>query len=154
VEAEDRSLAGFCLISGGDGVFCLPLVGFSSTLRRMVTSASQIATQVDLGTMPADVRDRGHWVRYQLRLRGLTFGGIARELHVSRGTVRKAVLVPYPKMETAIAEKLGLRPAQIWPERYDGRGRPRRSLGSLHSTHPATLPKDARRANGKDRGRA
>ena len=37
---------------------------------------------------------------------------------VTRDAVRNATRKKYPKMERAIAAKIGLRPEDIWPERY------------------------------------
>lgn len=62
--------------------------------------------------------ERRVWIKAQLELRKSSFADIARELGVSRQTVRKALDMSYPKMERAIAVKLGLPPEVIWPERY------------------------------------
>lgn len=51
-------------------------------------------------------------------MRGHTYASIARELQVTRECVRMAVNSRYPKMEREIAKRLGLQPADIWPERY------------------------------------
>lgn len=64
-----------------------------------------------------DVRRRV-WIKSQLELCESSFADIARALKVSRQTVRSALDKPYPKMESAIASKLGKQPAEIWPERY------------------------------------
>lgn len=67
---------------------------------------------------PIDPHQRREWIKFQLRLRGITLSAIARELGVSRQALRLALIQSYPKMERAIAAKLGVAPESIWPERY------------------------------------
>lgn len=71
---------------------------------------------------PADPRMRREWVKYHLRLRGTSFAQIGRDLGVTRWAVHRAFLVPYPRVERAIADRLGCEPRDIWPERYDPEG--------------------------------
>ncbi|MDQ2069345.1 helix-turn-helix domain-containing protein [Natronospira bacteriovora] len=79
--------------------------------------------------MPQDSRQRREWIKYQLRLRGSSLAQVARDQGVSRDAATLALRKPYPRMERAIADALGLRPEQLWPERYDEAGRPNRPLG-------------------------
>lgn len=58
------------------------------------------------------------WVKYRLRAAGSSFAELAREIGVSRQAPQSALDRRYPRMETAIAEKIGLLPEQVWPERY------------------------------------
>ncbi len=67
---------------------------------------------------PKKAAERRAWIKYQLELRGESFATIARELGVTRQAVRRALDMPRPRMERAIAEKLGLKPWELWPERY------------------------------------
>lgn len=65
-------------------------------------------------------RDRHLQTKYELQRAGSSFNEIARELGVSHSTVlavsnRRAVSA---RVQEAIARKLGVSPAQIWPERY------------------------------------
>lgn len=65
-------------------------------------------------------RDRHLKTKYELQRAGSSFNEIARELGVSHSTVlavsnRRAVSA---RVQEAIARKLGVSPAQIWPERY------------------------------------
>jgi len=62
--------------------------------------------------------NRRAWIKYQLEVAGSSFADIARDLGVSRSAVNKAIKNSYPKMERAIAAKIGRRPEEIWPERY------------------------------------
>ena len=98
--------------------------------------------------MPRDNAGRRAWVKYQLELRGHTLGTIARELGVSRSCPRDALWKPYPKMEIAIADKLGVDPQDIWPERYGPDGKPNRKKGRRSSTHRNSVAKDQSAANG------
>lgn len=79
--------------------------------------------------IPTTEPQRRAWIKYQLELRGYTLSSLARELGVSRHAPKLALDRPYPRMERAIAEKIELRPEQVWPERYDADGKPNRPLG-------------------------
>ena len=69
-------------------------------------------------TLPKNPDDRRAWIQYQLRLAGYNFASLAREYSLSRTCVLSALYKRYPKMERIIAEKLGMTPEEIWPERY------------------------------------
>ena len=79
--------------------------------------------------VPLDGFARKEWIKFQLRVRGSSLSALARELGVSRHAPRLALVKPYPKMERAIADKLGLKPMELWPERYDETGQPNRTKG-------------------------
>ena len=68
--------------------------------------------------IPKDSAHRREWIKYQLRLKGISLSAIARELGVSRHAPRIALVTPYPRMERAIAAKIGVPPEALWPERY------------------------------------
>lgn len=68
--------------------------------------------------VPSDPRERIAWIKYQLELNGSSFSAIAREFGRSRATVRKSLDIKFPKWDKVIAAKIGLTPAEIWPERY------------------------------------
>ena len=67
---------------------------------------------------PKNPDKRRAWILYQLHLVGSSFADLGRELGVTRNAVRNAIDKRYPKMERAIANKIGRRPEEIWPERY------------------------------------
>lgn len=67
---------------------------------------------------PKNPDQRRAWILYQLHLVGSSFADLGRELGVTRDAVRNATRKRYPKMERAIANKIGKRPEEIWPERY------------------------------------
>ncbi len=68
--------------------------------------------------VPTNPSERKAWLKYQLELHGSSFADIAREGNASRQTVRKVLDIRYPKWERLIASKIGMAPADIWPERY------------------------------------
>lgn len=67
---------------------------------------------------PKKHAEKRAWIKYQLELRGYSFASLARELGVDRTVPQSALRRKYPKMERAIADKIGLAPEEIWPERY------------------------------------
>lgn len=73
---------------------------------------------MDTQQIPKKSDERRIWIKYQLELAGYNFASLAREYSVHRTCVRKALYKPYPKMERLIADKLGIQPEQLWPERY------------------------------------
>ena len=62
---------------------------------------------------------RREWIKFQLRIRGTSLAGVGRDLGINRAAVGKAMNTHYKRVEQAIAERLGLRAEQIWPERYE-----------------------------------
>lgn len=82
--------------------------------------------------IPNDLSQRWEWIKYQLRAHGSSLAELARELDVTGPAVKNAKRRPYPRIERAIAKKLGLETIDIWPERWASndepyRQRPRRA---------------------------
>lgn len=69
-----------------------------------------------------DPDKRRAWVGFQLRMQGQTLADLARELSVSRNAPGAALRIPYPKMERAIAEAVGVAVHILFPERYSPDG--------------------------------
>lgn len=69
------------------------------------------------------------WVIYRLALKGTSLAALAQQRGVTRHTLYKPFVMPYPKSERAIAGALGLRPEQLWPDRYGPDGRSNRTRG-------------------------
>lgn len=84
---------------------------------------------IDIATIPAEEPQRREWIKYQLRARGSSLSRVARDQGVSRFSASVALKKQYPRLESAIARHLGLKPKQVWPERYDEKGLPNRSAG-------------------------
>lgn len=76
--------------------------------------------------IPLDPALRWEWIKFQLRARGTSLAKLSRELGVSDTAVKNAKRTAYPRMERAIAAALGLRPADLWPERWNANGTPHR----------------------------
>ncbi len=77
-------------------------------------------TQLDIPKQTIDLRDqlRWDWITTALLLKGVSLRGLARELGVEHQTLGIVKYRPFPRMEQAIAEKIGFAPEVIWPERY------------------------------------
>jgi len=69
------------------------------------------------------------WVRHQLKLKGYSLAGLAREVGLSRHAPKLALNKPYPRMERLIAGAIGVTPQEIWPDRYGPDGKPNRKRG-------------------------
>ncbi|WP_439861591.1 helix-turn-helix domain-containing protein [Pseudomonas sp. MBLB4136] len=76
--------------------------------------------------IPLDPTQRWEWIKYQLRAKGTSLAKLARELGVSDTAVKNAKRTAYPRMERAIAKALGLKPIDLWPERWTSNGQPHR----------------------------
>ncbi len=75
-------------------------------------------------------KKRRAWIKYQLEMKGYSLASLGLKHGLSRSCVRQAFVKPYPKMERLIAHTLGLRPEEIWPERYiQSHGNRRRKRG-------------------------
>ena len=77
-----------------------------------------MATDMPAIDIPKKEPFRRAWIKYHLALNNSSFAAIARELGIDKNTVQSAMHRPYPKMERAIAAKIGVEPKKIWPERY------------------------------------
>ncbi len=105
-----------------------------NNIRTDLKSTDCIAIYIRMDTMdnsdvPRNPEHRREWIKYQLRLRGYTLKALGQELRVSRHAVKLALIKPYPRLEQAIAAKIGVPPHYIWPERYDAAGHPSRPKG-------------------------
>lgn len=69
--------------------------------------------------VPNDPNKRREWIKYQLKIRGLSIADLARQHEASRQAVSTALVRSNPRWEHVIAEALNTMPNQLWPERYD-----------------------------------
>lgn len=76
--------------------------------------------------MPRDPAKRWEWIKYQLRIRGSSTAELARQLGVTDRAIRAVKTTPYPRIERAIAEALGIEKQQLWPERWNSDDSPKR----------------------------
>lgn len=56
-----------------------------------------------------------------LKKQGWSIRALAAQANVHPTTLYSALVKPYPKSEQVIADALGMRPEQIWPQRYAAR---------------------------------
>lgn len=105
-------------------------------------------------TAPTGASLRREWIKYHLRLRGYTLAALGRKLGLSRSAPVLALRLPYPRIEKAIADILGMEPAAIWPERYDAQGKSNRPMGRPKKsiTTPTDNHKKAAARNGNGEG--
>ncbi|MFF3704866.1 helix-turn-helix domain-containing protein [Pseudomonas qingdaonensis] len=76
--------------------------------------------------IPLDSDSRWEWIKFQLRVRGTNLADLARQNDLNERAIRNAKHRPYPRVERAIAQALGLQPVQLWPERWNSDGAPLR----------------------------
>lgn len=79
--------------------------------------------------IPHTPEERREWIKYQLRIKGLSLRLLAERFGVSRHAPAKALVLHYPLWEARIANELGLTAQELWPERYQANGLPKRQIG-------------------------
>lgn len=72
---------------------------------------------------PADIKAALQKKSWSLNQLGLDNG------YRTKSALARALHGPYPKAERIIAKALGMKPQEIWPSRYDAKGKPNRSMG-------------------------
>jgi Ner family transcriptional regulator len=86
-------------------------------------------------------------IKAAIRKTGMTLSDLSRAAGFCAGAAKCALLTPWPRMEAAIAARLGRKPHEIWPSRYSPDGRP---LAGLHIRRrkdlaPATPTRNVRK---------
>lgn len=78
-------------------------------------------------------------IKAAIRKTGTTMSAISRAAGLSDGAAKRALDTPWPRAEAIIAARLGLRPQDIWPSRYDAAGLPLRGrpIGAMPNRSPA-----------------
>lgn len=84
--------------------------------------------------VPHDPAKRWEWIKWQLRSNNSSLAELARGLGVVRNAMNNVKRQPYPRMERAIAKALGLRPIDIWPDRWIDEATPVRERPSRSET--------------------
>lgn len=71
---------------------------------------------------PKEARLLREWVKYQLRLQGITFTALAKS-HGGRKDMpcRAFTLDTLPKWERVVAAAMNMKPEELWPARYAAR---------------------------------
>lgn len=77
----------------------------------------------------SDPKARAGWIIFQLKLKGKSLASVARQYGNQRQQPAKALRGPYPLWEQRLADELGLKPHELFPERYDHHGLPNRRMG-------------------------
>lgn len=62
-------------------------------------------------------------IKYRVEQLGLSYPDIDRMYGLVVGTCNKAARYPHASGEVAIASVIGFHPADIWPSRYDAKGK-------------------------------
>jgi Ner family transcriptional regulator len=68
--------------------------------------------------VPSDEKQKREWIKYQLKIRGLSIAKLARHHQASRQAVSSVLVRTNPRWEHVVASALDVNPAQLWPERY------------------------------------
>lgn len=73
--------------------------------------------------MPRKTARQADWtseyIKYRIRAQYGSMVALARTHGMDPSVIKRALRVPYPKVEAVIAAALGSRPEDIWPSRYD-----------------------------------
>lgn len=69
-------------------------------------------------SIPVNLEEKKNWIKYQLKIRNISFSKLARTNNISKQVFSLALKQPYPTVELIIARALSLEPCDIWPERY------------------------------------
>ncbi|MCA1974826.1 MAG: helix-turn-helix domain-containing protein [Caenispirillum sp.] len=72
--------------------------------------------------IPTSPHERQLWVSMQLKLRGKTLAGLARDNGWGKQTMYFAMRSPSYPQEQVIADALGIAVRDLFPERYDAIG--------------------------------
>lgn len=85
-------------------------------------------------------------IKAAIRKRGLTLEALSESLGYSRVVVGVALRRPWPAVESGIASFLGISPQELWPDRYDADGKPRRGIRRKASGRAASRLRQKSRA--------
>lgn len=97
--------------------------------------------------LPKNEPERWVHIKFQLELMGYSFASLARELGISRTNMTSTKQTWLYKNQKAIADKLGVKPEDIWPERYGDDGQPRYHSPRYPRRKSSTSPEKRQRQN-------
>ncbi|MDA8483625.1 helix-turn-helix domain-containing protein [Pseudomonas resinovorans] len=98
---------------------------------------------MNIAEMPLDPTQRWEWIKYQLRIHGCPPAELARQLDITDRAIRAVKSMPYPRIERAIAKTLGVEPVELWPERWNLDGTPRRQRPNRAESISRSRAKDS-----------
>jgi len=78
-------------------------------------------------------------IKAALAKKGWTFARIARQYGYVRNSPNTVLHKPWSQIEKIIGVVLGVKPSEIWPSRYDGRGRPLKKRASKFTSKVGRL---------------
>lgn len=84
--------------------------------------------QIGTSKKPAAKGWHPAFIVYQLRLKGLSLRKVAARAGYAAGSGKRPIRDAWPAMERVVADALGVHPSEIWPERYEADGSPKRGL--------------------------
>lgn len=79
--------------------------------------------------LPETPEERREWIKYNLKIRGLSFSELGRRHNRSRQIVARALYETSPYWQRVIAEAVGSTPQALWPERFDENNLPLKAGG-------------------------
>lgn len=85
---------------------------------------------------PKNPAARWELIKGALRARGSSLSAIAVQIGITKEAVGRVNLHPYPAVEAAIAHALNVKPQDLWPERYQPDGTPRRRRPNAPTANP------------------
>lgn len=74
--------------------------------------------------IPSDPDMKREWIKYQLKIRGLSLAKLARVHGVTRHAFSKALITGSIRWDFVIAEAIEYPVSVLWPERYGEEGLP------------------------------
>ena len=80
------------------------------------------------GKAPADMHRED--IKAAIRKTGLSLAELSVAAGYEAGAVSRALRVPWPSVEAIIAKRIGKRPQDVWPSRYNPDGSPRSSAST------------------------
>lgn len=83
---------------------------------------------IDTSKKPAAKGWHPAFILYHLRLKGLSLRKVAVRAGYAAGSAESPIRRPWPAMERAVADAIGVHPNEIWPERYEADGSPKRGF--------------------------
>ena len=82
---------------------------------------------VEVDFIPDHPDERREWIKYQLKIRGLTLASLARDNGVSRHVFSKALTHGSVRWDHVIAKAINFPVSILWPDRYDAHNMPRKN---------------------------
>lgn len=71
-------------------------------------------------------------IKAAVRKSGATLASLSMNAGYHHSAANQTLCRPWPAIEAVIARHLGVRPQDIWPSRYDARGKPKMGILAAH----------------------